>query len=335
MNSVIDLSAVKDSRELVPTTESTALISVIERAARDPSIDIDKMERLLAMQEKIFAKQAEAAFNAAMSACQAEMPQIAPQSANSQTNSMYAALEQIDRKARPIYTKHGFALSFGTIDCPLEGFFRQTCICTHVAGHSRHYQADLPSDLTGLKGTPNKTGVQAFGSTMSYGQRYMTKLVFNIVIGGEDDDGNGPTLGPGQMEQIRKQLKEVGTNEAQFLEFWRIDSLEKMPAFNYPVIMDMLERKAKRVDPRGDLSNVVPAERDKHVAAIADILKADKDEDDIAGMLKSYVAEHMQPFPELWIAVNDKLAADKVVSKSAMRKWLSLNLRGTREHDIG
>lgn len=333
MNSVIDMSAVSVRREVALAevkSEPTALIAVIERAARDPSIDIDKMERLLAMQEKIFAKQAEAEFNAAMALCQAEMPQIRAVSENEHTHSLYAALMHIDRDIRPIYTKHGFALSFGTIDCPLAEHFRQTCLVSHRAGHSRPYQADLPIDMTGAKGNQNKTGIQGFGSTMSYGQRYMTKLVFNIVIASEDNDGNGATLGPGQIETIRKAMKEARTSESQFLEFWRIGSLEKMPVFNFPVIMDMLQRKAERIDPRGDLSSIENPVRDKHVSAIADILNSDKEEHEIADMLRGYVDEFMQPFPELWIAVNDKLAEDKIVSKAAMRKWLSLNLQGTR-----
>lgn len=332
MSSVIDLSKATDRKELAIMPESTALITVIERAARDPSIDIDKMERLLAMQEKIFAKQAEAEFNAAMSLCQSEMPQIQPRDKNDQTSSMYAALEDIDRKARPVYTRHGFALSFGTIDCPLEGHYRQTCLATHRGGHSRPYQADLPTDMTGLKGNPNKTGIQGFGSTMSYGQRYMTKLVFNIVIGGEDNDGNGPTLGPGQIETIRALMKECGSDEAQFLEFWRIDSLEKMPVFNFPVIMDMLERKAKRVDPRGDVSGVDMKMRDQHVSTITDIMNEyGSDEKLVAEKLQAYIAEALQPFPELWITVNDKLAADKIISKANMKKILSLNLNGARQ----
>ncbi|KKL53141.1 hypothetical protein LCGC14_2278360, partial [marine sediment metagenome] len=39
---------VKPEQDIAPVTdEATALIQVIERAARDPSVDIDKMERLL------------------------------------------------------------------------------------------------------------------------------------------------------------------------------------------------------------------------------------------------------------------------------------------------
>ncbi len=328
MNSVIDMSQVREPRDVAPQSQSTALIAVIERAARDPNIDIDKIERLLAMQEKIFARNAEMDFNAAMSDCQGEMPRIAPKSSNEQTNSLYAALDEIDVIARPIYTRHGFALSFGTADCPIEGWYRQTCKVSHRGGHSEMRQADLPADMVGIKGNPNKTGVQGFGSTMTYGQRYITKLVFNIVIGGEDNDGNGPTLDADQIKAIRARMKEAGTNEAQFLEFWRVKSLDKMPAFNYQVIMDMLGRKAKRVDPRGDLSGVDTALRDKRVSEITDLVNEyGSDENQLAAKLQEYHEEYLRPFPELWITVNDKLASDGIVSKANMRKLLSLVLK--------
>lgn len=89
-----------------------------------------------------------------------------------------------------------------------------------------------------------------------------------------------------------------------------------------------------KLDPRGDISNVDWAIRDRHVSAITDILNADKEEADIANLLREYVAEFMQPFPELWIAVGDKLASDKIISKANLKKYLSLNLMGTREHVI-
>jgi len=328
MSSVIDLSKASDRKEVSPVSESTALISVIERAARDPHIDIDKIERLLVMQERIFAKNAEAEFNAAMAACQAEMPRIVPTFRNEQTQSDYAALEEIDRIARPIYTGHGFALSFGTEDCPIKDYYRQTCKVSHRAGHSEMRHADLPIDTVGLKGNPNKTGIQGFGSTMTYGQRYITKLVFNIVIGGEDNDGNGPTLSPTQIEHIEKKMAEAGTNRAQFLEFWRVKSLENMPSFNFPVIMEMLDRKAKRIDPRGDLSSVDTTLRDKRCSEIVDIINEyGSDENKLAEVLQDYHKTYLNPFPELWISINDKLAADKVISKANMRKILSLVLK--------
>lgn len=329
MNSVIDLSQVSERREITLADDSTALIAVIERAARDPNIDIDKMERLLAMQERVFARTAEAEYNEAMSRCQAEMPRIMPRSANEQTQSMYAALDEIDRVARPIYTKHGFALSFGTEDCPTVGFYRQTCQVTHRAGHARTCRADLPLDNVGIKGNANKTGVQGFGSTMTYGQRYITKLVFNIVIGGDDNDGNGPTLGDEQIKTIDARLKDANTNRTDFLAFWRVERLEQIPAFNFPVIMDMLDKRAKRIDPRGDTSNVPDPVRDKWVSQIADLLNQDKEELAIAKDLVE-TAEELNKFPELYIRVLDELARQKIISKANWKKFTAM--LNTREN---
>lgn len=92
--------------------------------------------------------------------------------------------------------------------------------------------------------------------------------------------------------------------------------------------------QASRIDPRGDLSQVDWELRDQNVSAIADILNSDKEESEIAEDLRNHVNQHLQPFPELWIAVGDKLAADKIISKANMKKYLSLNLQGTREHQI-
>ena len=41
--------------------EAISMLSVIARAAADPSVDLDKMERLMQMHERMQAKQAEAA----------------------------------------------------------------------------------------------------------------------------------------------------------------------------------------------------------------------------------------------------------------------------------
>src|SRR5688572_2252542 len=52
------------------------LLEVISRAASDPNVDADKMDRLWHLHERISARQAEIAFNVAMTACQTEMPAV-------------------------------------------------------------------------------------------------------------------------------------------------------------------------------------------------------------------------------------------------------------------
>jgi hypothetical protein len=79
--------------DLVTTTaqdESANLLAVISRAASDPSIDIEKMERLMAMKERMDARTAESEFNSAMMRVQAKMGRISADATNPQTRSNYA-----------------------------------------------------------------------------------------------------------------------------------------------------------------------------------------------------------------------------------------------------
>jgi hypothetical protein len=170
--------------------QSTALISVIEKAAYNPDVDIDKMERLLAMQERIIDRQAEQAFNEAMVRAQAEMPTIEADSDNPQTKSKYAKFEKINQAIKPIYTKEGFSLSFGTADSSIPNYIRVMCDVSHVGGHHKAFYIDLPPDVEGIKGNVNKTPVHGIASAHSYSKRYLEIMIFNVTIGGEDDDGN-------------------------------------------------------------------------------------------------------------------------------------------------
>jgi hypothetical protein len=191
----LELAAV--TREPMPVaapqvdSPMAATLDVIARAAKDPTIDVEKMDRLLQMQERILAKQAESEFNEAMQKVQQEVPRILRDATNPSTNSKYTRLESLLKVVVPIYTAAGFSLSFGTSDCPIAGHYRIVCDVAHkgaAGSFTRHYQCDIPADTTGMKGSMNKTATHGFGSTMSYGRRYLTLLIFNIALINEDDD---------------------------------------------------------------------------------------------------------------------------------------------------
>lgn len=203
-----------DDRQIappVPPDGDTTILSVIARAARDPEVNIDKFERLMAMREKVEAQRKEEAFNSAMAAAQHEIPVVVKDRANDFTKSRYATLDAIIREAAPIYTKHGFSVSFGTATSPFPNHYRVNCIVSHTGGHSRPYKADVPADAGGLRGRDNKTPIQVFGSTMSYARRYLLCLIFNVAITEEDDDGNDSPPPPGPSEFAREQ-REQRTN---------------------------------------------------------------------------------------------------------------------------
>ncbi len=175
----------------VSNNEAASIIQIIADAARDPNVDIEKMERLWGMHERLKNRAAEEAFNAAMNAAQGEMGRVAADAANPQTHSRYATYGALDRAVRPIYSKNGFALSFDTGEGAPEGYVRVLAYVSHSAGHTRTYRADIPADGKGAKGNDVMTKTHASGAAMSYGMRYLLKLIFNIAIGEDDDDGNG------------------------------------------------------------------------------------------------------------------------------------------------
>lgn len=184
------MNTAQELQTVQPVDTAGGIIAVIERAALNPECDIDKMERLLSMQERILAKQAEQAYTAAMVRAQRNMPAIKKDKENKQTSSVYASLEQINKTITPIYTAEGFSLSFGTEDSGIDGYIRIVCDVLHVEGHSKRYHYDSPMDDAGIAGKVNKTPTHARASAMSYGQRYLVKLIFNLTLEGEDDDGN-------------------------------------------------------------------------------------------------------------------------------------------------
>jgi len=177
-----------------PTSESATVLNLISKVASDPNADIEKMERLLAMHERMSLKQAEQEFNEALALVQAGIGRIKPNKRNSQTSSAYADYAQLDRIVRPVYSEHGFALSFGTEPCEGE-YVNVICHCSHRGGYTRKYSIEIPADGKGAKGNDVMTKTHATGSAMSYGQRYLLRAIFNLAISA-DDDGNAASSKP-------------------------------------------------------------------------------------------------------------------------------------------
>ena len=172
----------------IANDNQVSLIAVIERVALDPNCDVSKMEKMLDMQERIFNKNAEIAFSKSMVACQGDMPTVIAKAVNTQTGSCYAKYEHLLEDIKPVYTKHGFSLSFGESPCAQEGHITVSCDVMHSDGYTKSYSSTLPIDLTGIKGAVNKTGIHATSSAYSYAKRYLATMIFNIAIANHDDD---------------------------------------------------------------------------------------------------------------------------------------------------
>jgi hypothetical protein len=174
------------------TTQNGALLSFIERAAKDPEFDVQKFGELLRLQRDVGHDQSRRLFNQAMADAQSEMLPVVRDAKNSHLGNKYAKLETIDAAMRPIYTRHGFSVRFGSAPAPTEGYIRITCTVAHAGGYFEENYLDAPiANLGSQGGRTATTGVQAVGSAVTYLRRYLLGMVFNIVLADEDDDGDG------------------------------------------------------------------------------------------------------------------------------------------------
>lgn len=244
------MNAVVESRPVTPQPDNiTSLIHALERAALNPRINVEKMRGLYEIQKEALALHAEVEFNAAMAVCQSEMPVVKRDAENEQTHSWYTRLETLNAAIVPIYTRHGFSLSFGEEDCQKEGYIRVKCWCSHRAGHTRLYRAEVPLDLAGIKGNVNKTPMHAFGSSFSYARRYITLPIFNVAMAGEDNDGNGrpvqQCITQQQLDELDAKGKAVGADKERFLEYLGVKALADLPASEFQKALQLLKDKER------------------------------------------------------------------------------------------
>ncbi len=219
---------------MVPvSTGGDPFLAMIERAATDPRVDIDKMERLLQMKERRDAQEARVEFDRAMVAAQGEMRAIRADLENPQTRSKYASYAQLDKAIRPIYSRHGFAVSFNTGDAPRDNELRVLATLSHAGGHRQDYRIDMPADGKGARGNDVMTKTHATGAAASYGQRYLYKLMFNLAVGDVDDDGNGAgynddieRLGTGPRNPDGSRMSNYNAKAAEKAKEWADDAIQ-------------------------------------------------------------------------------------------------------------
>jgi len=250
---------------------------VIVRAAADPNFNIEKLERLVRIQEELDKREAERKFNEEMSAAQAEMQAVSADASNPVTRSRYASYAKLDHAIRPIYTRHRFSISFNTEP---SGEPNRTRVVGLVANgaYTRKHQVDIPYTTTGFRGGEMMTPTHAYTSSISYGERALLAMIFNIAVL-RDDDGNRasgasarapPSRGPPPTQEspVDPQTGEVSPHEIQFL-YDENGNREPWPEWGARMIAALLSSKTLKEKDQWALSNKQKAEDCKREAPIA------------------------------------------------------------------
>jgi hypothetical protein len=171
----------------LPSDSPSAVLALIARAALDSSAAVEKLEHMIAIYERLKAREAELAYNAAKGRILKKLAGIKivknrsvlheigkgkPQRGGCEAFK-YAPLEEIDRHLRPLLAEEDMDLSYSG-ESREGGKILIRGRLTHLpSGHYEDSFMPAPPDTTG-----GKSNVQAVGSTNSFLRRYIACNIF-------------------------------------------------------------------------------------------------------------------------------------------------------------
>lgn len=204
--------------------------------------DLERIQKLMDLQDRWEAKQALHAFNAALAAFKKNPPTVVKDILNKQYGSWYTSLGNLVNTTNAALGEHGLSASW---EIEQSELIAVTCILEHIQGHSRRVRLEGPPDTSGSKNT-----LQQIRSTLTYLKGATFEAVTGIAsrMNNQDDDGNGagkqrPKLTEEQIANLEALLTEVGANKVNFLKWARAEILDDILASNYEACVKAIEAK--------------------------------------------------------------------------------------------
>lgn len=225
------------------------VLAMIERAARDPLVDVDKFERLMTLRERLDARRAKEAFDDAIAAAKGEIGPIIKshlvdyehRDQKGRTSYKHETLDDIARVIDPVLAKYGLSYRFRSAQT--EAKLKVTCILTGH-GHAEETTLEAGPDASG-----QKNAHQAIASAATYLQRYTVKLALGLAAADKDDDGRAASAEPIDEEQaayLRRVLDETNSNFASFLKWIGAETIEAMTLPQFKKASEYLAEKKRR-----------------------------------------------------------------------------------------
>lgn len=221
-----------------PQGDAGVVLSMIDRLIQAPDVPVERLEQMFELHRRVQADNARRAYYAAFARLQAALPAVA-RKGKAHNDKRYARFEDLIAAIREPLAQHGFSVSFRTQQP--DGMLSITGVLAHELGHVEETTMKLPQDTSG-----GKNAVQAWGSSVSYGKRYVLVTLLGIATDDDDDGraaGMGETISEKQYKELADLLKASGTQLEKFLAHYGIESLSDMPVKRFAEARGMLKRK--------------------------------------------------------------------------------------------
>lgn len=209
----------------VATTPATLLEMAVNQNA-----DIEKLEKLMDLQQRWEEREAKKAYHAAMAAFKAEPLYIGKDmhvsysTTKGQTDYRHSSLANVTNTINRALSAQGLSASWQQAQA--DGAITVTCTITHVGGYSESTSLSAAPDTSG-----GKNSIQAIGSTVSYLERYTILAITGQASSDMDDDGRGAEIeyiAEDQVNEIEAAIKDNSLNRSIFLGWVGAESIEKI-----------------------------------------------------------------------------------------------------------
>lgn len=237
-----------DAVELTRASEETSLVQL----ALERNVDVEVLERLVALKERADARNARDAYFKALTNFQEKCPPIKKNKSAEITSKRegaksfgykFASLDEIQRHIRPYLRAENLSYSFDveqTTKASLDVIF----VLRHVDGHSEKNRFPVPVETGG-----RMSDAQANGAALTYGKRQAMAAGLGLVIEEDTDGKRTDTIQYITAEQaagIDDLMETAGVKKYKFLEWLGVDAVAHIVAADYQKAIDELNARIKR-----------------------------------------------------------------------------------------
>lgn len=255
MESNSNIQIISESHAPVMQQENPWL-GVIQQSI-EKNLPFETIEKFIKLQREEEDRQAERAFNNAMSQLQSNMPEISKTGrASFKTKDgkymeyNFDQLNDICNAIRPLLFDAGLSYSFKQLQ--ENGSITVLCTIKHRLGHSESNKMTAPPDATGLKNP-----IQQVASTISYLQRYTLKA--GLGIASSDDDGAASNQASVEKDEKIKFTRwmatakiEMGKQESkELLDEWYKKAVGYSSVYNQKFVIELQNEYETLISKKG------------------------------------------------------------------------------------
>lgn len=209
-------NAVTEVPVVMPVNAQVTPMQMLQMAVSQGA-DLDKLQKLMDLQERWEKNEARKAFADAMVAFKAVPIEIAKNKDvhhNGKFMYSHATLDNVCRQIISALQTHGISHSWRVDQS--DGKVKVSCVLRHRMGHEEMVTLEGAPDTSGAKNS-----IQAIASTVSYLERYTLMASTGLAAGVDDDGAHGEKAGLPEEEfnAFAKEI-EAQTSKAKAKEVW-------------------------------------------------------------------------------------------------------------------